>query len=642
MAERKFTRKEYEDYLKWPTWKRDNPEWEDDSEYDNHWANTITSWQQSYKEAYGALVDQWKSAVEYVERMPDTADFDVFAPEIACAKEKIPYAMAAIFQQVSALYGNYPQPQYISPGMDFDKYAQALNQNAQIEYKANGFNALMFSLGMDVAYGGWGVLKTYVDPDKAGPFGKDGKIVIHKMDPAKIAVDPKAKRLKWDDLQFIIAEDEMDEGEARMMFKGAESLITDSLRGTRQPKHDGLYGHHLLSPVATVGEENTSGRNRIKIHECWFKDDRLKFVAHEEIVENEATKVSEDGQIIPNPEYDPDKPQTYDRPEVDEDGKVVGEWVPAYPDGRCIILAGDSVVIQDFENPYWHKQAPFVFFVGAPSRKLFPTGDLTNIVKIDKKMNDIISRIHIMGQCEIERPVITDNKALRPPRSIFKLSGTSTAVLVIQQGSSFVRMPPVEIPQFPWVLLQRYDKAMDLVMANAGVSRGDMAEGSQLSAEAMSSLQGIASGMLKMKAELIAEGIKDLGYQMLWLQRETYDENITIPVALPDGTQEPVEWHEKEAASDYIVDIQSGTGLPGAQQAQSSTAMSYWRERLIDRTKALQMLKMDDWQQICQRMDAKEDADIETIAAGRAQGLYLKEALNPKNQSGSAGRKELA
>jgi len=152
----------------------------------------------------------------------------------------------------------------------------------------------------------------------------------------------------------------------------------------------------------------------------------------------------------------------------------------------------------------------------------------------------------------------------------------------------------------------------------------------------------MAAGMLKMKAELIAEGMKELGYQVMWLQRETYDENIQIPVSMPDGTQQTVEWHEKEAASDYIVDIQSGTGLPGAQQAQSNEALAWYRENLIDRQKALQMLKVDDWQQICQRIDQKQDADIETIAAGRAQGLYLKEAIEPKKKDGAAGRKQIS
>jgi hypothetical protein len=571
----------------------------------------------------------------------DPANFDVFDPDKATAIERIPYAMAAVKQQVSLLYGNYPQPQYISPSANFDKYAEVLNQNAQIEYKANGLNSLMFDLGMDVAYAGFGVLKAYVDTDEPGPFGKDGKIIIRKMDPAKISVDPKAKRLKWCDLQYIIVEEELDLGTARRMYPGAK--ITEKMKGAAKPARDGMYGKNIISPVSIVGERASNRRDKVKILECWFKDDRLKFVAEEESIENRPEIINtETGLPEPNPDYDPEKPEIYDAPKVDEDGHVVGEWVPAYPDGRCIVLAGDTTVVQDFENPYWHRQAPFVFFRGSPSRKLMAVGDLTNIVKIDKKINDLMGRIHIMAQAEIERPIVADNRALRPPRMIYRLSGTATSVLVITPGSQFGRMPPTEIPQFPWVLLQRYDKAMDLVMAAAGITRGQVEEGSQLSAQAMSSLNDFAAGMLKTKAELIAEGMKDLGYQIQWLQRETYDDGIEIPISMPDGTTETVNWNQREAKSDYIMGIESGTGLPGAMAQQSQFGLSLWDKGLIDRTKALQMARIDDWQTIVDRIKTEEASRIQTDAFGRALGLYVKKLLLPDLKEKDAGRREAA
>jgi hypothetical protein len=314
--------------------------------------------------------------------------------------------------------------------------------------------------------------------------------------------------------------------------------------------------------------------------------------------------------------------------------------VPAYPDGRCIILAGDSTVIQDFENPYWHKQCPFVFFRSSPCKKLIGTSDLVKIVKIDKKINDLLSRFHIMAQQEIERPMVADNKSFRPALKIYRLGGSPTSILVVQQGSTFHRMEPTETPEFPWALLQRYDKAMDITMAMAGVLRGDLTEGTQLSAEAVGGLQNMAAGMLKMKVELTAEGMKDLGYQMLWLQRETYDEGIQIPVTMPDGSQEIMEWHEKDASTDYIVDIQNGTGLPGADAAQGQQARVDFGNGLIDRQKALQMCKYSDWSDIVQRMDQEQEEKIETEAAGRAQGLYLKGVLEPENKSGKAGRRD--
>ena len=638
---RRFTAQEYDDYLKMPQWQRDNEEWGDEDEYHAHWAQTIRSWRQMYRDAYGPRVEQWQQAVEYIEAMPEKSDFDIVMPEAGIARQRVEYALAGIMRQISTLYSNYPQPQFISPTMSFDKYASALNQQAQIEMKANSFNALMFDLGLDIAYAGFGVLKPYVDPDEPGPFGQDGKITIHKIDPGKVYVDPKAKRLKWSCMRYVIVEDEIDLGEARQRYKGGAHRIEESMRGKREPNNrDGMYGRHLVSIVPAVGEDTLHDRDHVSVMECWFKDDRYKFVADDVSRDNPMTLTDDNGMPVPNPDYNPDKPEVYTEPDVDDEGYVIGKWVPAYPNGRCIVLCGSDTVVQDFENPYWHNQAPFIFYRGAPSRKLFPMGDLVRIVQLDRKINDLLSRIHGMAQEEIERPMMTDNRAFRPPRAMHKATGSKNTIVVVQQGSTFMRLPFQEIPQFTWQLLSIYMKALDDAIAMAGVMRGDLTEGSQLSAEAVSSLQGMAAGMLKMKAELIAEGNKDFGYQLLWLQRETYDEGIQIPVAQPDGQTIVVEWHEKEAASDYLVDIQSGTGLPGAEAAQSNEAMGLWREALIDRPKALQMMKMNDWAQICERMDKAQKELIATDAAGRAQGLYLKNILNPEKKDGSAGRKQ--
>lgn len=637
-----------------PHWKRDSPEgepWQSKAQYDAHWSSTIVEWQRAYQDDWGSLVSQWKSAVDYVEQLPagvDQTEFDIFAPERAVALERLPYALCGIRQVVSLIFGNYPQPKYLSPNMGFDQYTQALNQCKDIELKANGFGSLAFDLGMDIEYAGWGCLKTYVDTDQSGPFGQKGKIVIQKIDPAKIAVDPKAKRLKWSDLQYVILEEKLDLGAARRMYPGAQ--IDDDMVGTDKPSRDGMFGKNILSPVSIVGESKSYARKEVRLLECWFKDDRLKFECEEEEVTNFKQIENPDPNsllmgappFVENPEYDPEQDEIYTRPMVDEDGYVVGEWVPAYPDGRCIVLAGDKFVVQDFENPHWHKQAPFVFFRGQPSRKLFSVGDLTQVVKIDKKINDLVTRVHIMAQAEIERPIIADNKALRPPRTVYKLSGTAQSVLIITPGSSFVRMPPGEVPQFPWVLLGRYDAALDMVMAVAGIQRGQLQEGSQLSAESVSSLNNIATGMLKAKAELIAEGMKDLGYQLMWLQRETYDEDIKIPIQMLDGTTQEVQWNEKEAKSDYIVDIESGTGLPGAQAQQATFAMSLWRENLINRKKALQMLRLNDWQTIDAEMKEEETQNIQTNAIGKALGMDMKRLMSIDKKDGAPGRKELS
>src|SRR5207245_2644405 len=130
---------------------------------------------------------------------------------------------------------------------------------------------------------------------------------------------------------------------------------------------------------------------------------------------------------------------------------------------------------------------------------------------IDRKLNDIYQRIHTMAQCEIERPMMAETNTFRTPRAWMRMSGQATAVIVKNPGREFARLPFMEIPQFVFVYIQKLEQALDKVMAIAGIMQGKIAEGAQLSAEAVSSIQGMANNVLKMKAELIAEGMKELG-----------------------------------------------------------------------------------------------------------------------------------
>jgi hypothetical protein len=633
----RLTIAEYEQYQEAPQWERDGYSSED--AYHEDWASKIHTWQKAYDSHFKETKDRWKSAIEYIETAPKRT-FDTYAPDSTLADSRIPFAFFSIMEKNALLYSNYPIPIFISPGKDTDIYAMALNQCTQIELKANNFSALMFDVGLDVGIANLGVLKVWVDPDQKGPYGQDGKIVIEKIDPSKMAFDPKAKRLRWENLGYVIATEEYDLGTARRIFKGSGHRLTEAM-AMRQDSDDkdkgSMYGSFLTSPVPNPMEGNASNRNRVLIRECWFKDERLKFEAFEETVDNSEFILSDDGFREPNPDYDPEREEIYTRPKTDEAGFVIGHMVQAYPNGRCIITANDSVVVRDFENPFWHKRAPFIFFKTRPSKGLVTTGDLTNLIVIDQKLNDILSRIHTMAQNEIERPMIAETNTFRTPRAWMKMTGQATAVLVKNAGKEFGRMPFMEIPSFVWLYLQQLYAALDKVMAVAGVMRGQLTEGSQLSAEAVGDLQGMASSILKMQADLVSEGMKELGYQMSWLERQTYKFNIPLTITLPDGEKEQLEWNEKDAAADYIVDIQPGSGMPGSNQMQVSQVLPLYREGLIDQMAALTAIKWPDKDEIVPRMQKNKLAKIESAAAGKAMGTVIKQF---EKTDGSAGRKE--
>ena len=194
----RFTPEQYEEYQRLPHWQKDDTDgvFESEDDYEQHWCEEIRKWKRQYDEQFKIITSQWSDAIDYLETSP-TGSFDVFAPEIQVAQQRIPLALCAMLEIIALIYTNYPEPIFLSPGQQQDEYAQALQQITKIVLKQNSFNTLMFDLGIDIGFASIGVLKSYVDMDQTGPYGDPGRIVIEKIDPMKIAFDPKATRLKW-------------------------------------------------------------------------------------------------------------------------------------------------------------------------------------------------------------------------------------------------------------------------------------------------------------------------------------------------------------------------------------------------------------------------------------------------------------
>lgn len=639
MTQGRMTLKEYEAYLKLPTWAKDSADFKSKADYDAYWSREIQAWKKQYDDAFGEVVDDWKFARAYVEANPSRGG-DVFKPESKIAASAIPYAEACLTQQVAMLFTNAPQPTYISPTKEQDQYANAANETAKIELRANSFNSMGFDMGADLAYTNMAVLKTMVDWDQRGAFGQEGRIVIDRIDPEKMAVDPTAKKLEWSKMAWLIHSDDYDLGTARQMFPGGAQYLGENFTNkTTDQDKDGMFGFNQVSPVGNPFDDSgkAKARNTIKIRECWLKDERLKFQAHEHTVINTEFLVDDNGDQYANEDYDPELPEVYAAPIVDDDGFVQGEWVPAYPDGRCIVTAGDSVVITDIANPFWSKEAPFTFFRAKPSGKLICRGDVTNIAIVDAKINDVKRRIHIMAQGETERPMLAETNTFKTPRGWFKMSGQSTSVIVKNPGREFMRMPPTEVPAFLWLYLGELKQDLDMVCYVAGVLRGQVQEGQQVSAEGMQSMQGMATVVLRMKSMMIGEGMKTLGRQMLWLMRQTYPQDIKTVVTMPDGKPIEVEWSAQDYAIDYLVEVAPGSGLPGAEQAQEAKLIPLYREGAIDQIALLQGLNIHDWQAIVERMTKDRLAKIEAEAAGKALGMDIKK-FNKEKTDGKAGR----
>jgi hypothetical protein len=157
-----------------------------------------------------------------------------------------------------------------------------------------------------------------------------------------------------------------------------------------------------------------------------------------------------------------------------------------------------------------------------------------------------------------------------------------------------------------------------------------------------------------MKAKQFNKSVKELGRQLFWLIRRTYDEKITMQVVGPDGSSIPFDWESDKAVFEagdeqeiqklvsqegHFVSIKAGSGLPNAKQARAQTAMSLYNNNAIDRIALLDANEYPDRAEINKRMEAQFKDRIAAESAGKELGLRVREALKVDKPSAGAQHK---
>lgn len=623
----KFTTELYAKYEKLNVWERDDKDWTGDEgkiKYRGHWSSTIHSWVSQARSVQDKPRSAARKALEQVEFVEDAAQV-AYSIERSLAFQPMAFAHAYIQEQTALLCSNPPRGQVIASQEAEAPYVGALNQLLDSEFKFNNFDQTLYDTVYDGIFYNVGWWKTSVDFTQYGTFGQLGRINIDRIDPEDMHVDPRAKRLDWESLGYIVQQMELEIGEIREMYPITGFEIPDEMEtATYSSMQDQKAEDNILSPVNKLARGQSWKRQKIKVYEAWFKDSRLKFVPERE--DKETT--DENGE------------QLFEKQvlKFDDKGYVLGNWVAAYPKGRCIVIC-EGHVLEDMPNRLPHGKCPFIPVKQAPSKTLFVPGDATKIVDVAIKMNDIISRLHCYMQSEIERPMHASMGVFPNNQYYKRVPNKSDRIIFINPQGVFMRPPAVEPPEATFTLLQEYQQYMDLISGSSAIMRGQIPQGAQFSADSISSMQQGASSRLQLKAKFLASAVKELTFQIMWLLRYVMDEKITVQVVMPDNTSQAIDWtsdkaifeagNEQEIADltskeSYVIDIKAGTGTPNAQQAQQGIADKLYDMKSLTREALLDAYQWPNRQTILKQLDKKEQDDIKAESFGRAVGAHLK------------------
>ena len=634
----KFTEALYHKYIREPRYVLDG--FDDIEEHKSWYAETIYEWYNQSKSRTGKWKDAAKKAIQNIEHMEDATAVYTNIDD-GLAHSPIALAYAYVQERTALLTNNAAQPQIVAQQESQNQYVSALNHIIGAEMTANNFDQILTDCAYDGTFYNVAYLKTLVDDNRYGIYGQKGKICVERVHPEDMYPDPYAKHFSWEYWDYIIHKHEMEIGDIRQRWPITGFEISDTSETSMYSSMETQKSEdNIVSPIPKLAKGPAIKRQRISVYECWFKDSRLTFVPK---YDEPREDLNDYGETVFNP-----KPFM-----LDDDGYIIGDWLPAFPNGRCIVTS-EHVVLQDMENRLPHGSCPFIPIKFAPSENPFVPGDGVRLLIIADKINDVLANIHSYGQREIQRPMLVEMGTLINQQHYKHIPNRANKIIPVNQGkiTGIMRLAFQEVPNFAWTLIQNYLQMMDLISGSSAIMRGSVQDGAQLSAQAVQQLQGSASCRVNMQHKQLATAVKEVGRHFMWLIRRTYDQKIQVQVTNADGSPMNFDWtSDKEvfesgdmeeitklvSLEDFIVDVKPGTGSPQAKEARVQMGMQLFDKKAIDRIELLNAAEYPNRQAVNQRMEGQFKDRIAAEAMGRKLGIATVKAEKGVSDSKPVG-----
>lgn len=385
-------------------------------------------------------------------------------------------------------------------GGDVNKAAQ-LNQILDAKLRNVGFPRFLMLTGKNAGIYGSAVCRCDHFFHRGEPDGID---VFQVLDPLAVGWEAYAKSLLESKAIVLVELWDTSDAEAHFSILTGEKVEGLPTGGEKWSKLRDWDSSVMLSATGTATESSppVGFMGKTVITWLWYQDS--------ERVEVPITQVVTGNDELTGEPYEREEPV------VDpKTGKAQVRTKPVYPWGRLFVMAGDSRIVFDGQNPFNHGQIPLAVVDFSPEvGSVFAQPFVKSILYQQQLINESISQISTHAQfcgnpaIEVDDSVLAkpDDFTNEPGKVIHKVrSGTGRAVLPVEYG-----------PVNPSVL-QNYQiasAAVERISAISNVS-GGQARASD-SGIKVAHLDEISERKLEPVLQSMEEMIRRLGYQFLW------------------------------------------------------------------------------------------------------------------------------
>lgn len=249
----------------------------------------------------------------------------------------------------------------------------------------------------------------------------------------------------------------------------------------------------------------------------------------------------------------------------------------AKPEGLVFTWCGKTVLENPKPFPYEHGELPFIPLNILPALGGDPAGRtwVTDLVQLQKDYNDARSR-EAMIRRALTPKILAARGQIDPNR-------ITSRVEVIEYNPTG-NQPNLMLPDGRW--MAQFESAMNRADSEMGdrsgqqeVSQGKAA--SSAPAASILALQEADETKLAISAKELAATVKNVGYQLLSLVKQFWDEERTIRTWSRDGALEVSHFRGTDVGSRLDVHVTSESSLPRSKSARVQLTIDLWSQGII-------------------------------------------------------------
>lgn len=249
----------------------------------------------------------------------------------------------------------------------------------------------------------------------------------------------------------------------------------------------------------------------------------------------------------------------------------------AKPEGTVFTWSGKTVLEAPQPFTYEHGLLPFEPLNLLPAVGGDPAGRtwVTDLIPLQKDYNDSRSR-EAMIRRTLTPKIVVPRGGIDPHR-------LTSRVEIIEYNPT-AQAPRLDMPDGRW--MAQFESGMNRADAEMGDRSGqqDVSQGkaaSSAAAATVMALQEADETMLAISTKELASTVKRVGYQILMLVKQFWDEERTVRTWSRDGTLEVSQFTGADIGDRLDVHVSSESSLPRSKAAQTQLAIDLWSQGVV-------------------------------------------------------------